>query len=132
MIFKTKTKILSELDKSVMNRLDARVTEGKVKGFRFDLYLLEALKEGATIELARLPLTADLIGVIFENNFEGVKYSIGVTCDTSDTLGVSNKERFASFIAPLEADKASVYLTVLKGEILVGDSLNGLVQFIGA
>lgn len=132
MNYTIKSTILRVKDSSPLNRFDARITECKTKGFKFDLSIPIPLKVGDTIELARLPNGSDLTGIILENTFDGVTYTIGTTSGQANTLGTSKKAKFYNFIAPLESDGASIYLTITAGDVEIGSYIKGLVQFIGA
>lgn len=124
-----KIDILDKKDKFPHYRLDARDTEAPLRGFKFVHTMKQTLVKGDTIELGRID-RGSVIQFIMGNNFEGVKYSVGTSNGSSEILSKPTvKKELVSSIPPMPPTNLSVYLTVIDGEIKIGDSINGVIVY---
>lgn len=124
-----KTDLLREKDVRVNTKFDARVTQGTVRGFRFEYSIPSKMTAKDTLEFVRFPSRAKMISIIFENNFENVEFSIN-TLDGREILK-STENKVVEFMAPLDVAESSLYLKIISGKIKAGQAIYGVAQYVG-
>jgi len=132
MEYTASTEPINERSRRPNYKEDARITQVKLRGHKFTFTGTSNLTKGDTIAIAKLNNRAEVTGVAIKHNCDELSYSVNISTSAPNILGNNIVEsQYSVWIVPEKANSAMVYIEIKDGSIHKGDTIEGVIYYLG-